>query len=174
MRRDDSQRRFLSQHSVATLLRRCFELLQHCSSIKTLCCAKNPRCESPRVTSPLWFSRMEHRDLFAPLIQKKLFNQEGKNTVYKNSFTFNVICIPAHWKQKKKGDNIIRRLLPREKMTKNLLEFRFRSFQVASRNRGYVCLFFFHLLDQISFPICLEWAPNCQRFSFVAWDCFLC
>ena len=59
-------------------------------------------------------------------------------------------------------------------MTKNLLEFRFRSFEVASRNRGYVCLFFFHLLDQISFPICLEWAPNCQRFSFVAWDCFLC
>ena len=79
-----------------TALQHCFELLQHCSSITTLCCAKNPRCESPRVTSPLWFSRMEHRDLFAPLIQKKLFNQEGKNTVYKNSFTFNVICIPAH------------------------------------------------------------------------------
>ena len=29
---------FLAQHSVATLLRRCFELLQHCSNITTLCC----------------------------------------------------------------------------------------------------------------------------------------
>ena len=34
---DDSQRRFLAQHSVATLLRRCFEWLQHCSNIATLC-----------------------------------------------------------------------------------------------------------------------------------------
>ena len=51
--RDDSQRRFLAQHSVATLLRHCFEWLQHCSSIATLCCSKNRRCESSRVTSPL-------------------------------------------------------------------------------------------------------------------------
>ena len=43
--RDDSQRRFLAQHSVAILLQLCFEWL-HCSSIATLCCAKNPRCES--------------------------------------------------------------------------------------------------------------------------------
>ena len=35
---DDSQWRFLAQHSVATLLRRCFEFLQHCSNITTLCC----------------------------------------------------------------------------------------------------------------------------------------
>ena len=49
----DSQRRFLAQHSVATLLRHCFEYLQHCSNIATLCCAKNRRCESSRVTSPL-------------------------------------------------------------------------------------------------------------------------
>ena len=27
--------------------------LQHCSNIATLCCAKNRRCESSRVTSPL-------------------------------------------------------------------------------------------------------------------------
>ena len=33
--RDDSQRRFLAKHSVATLLRHCFEWLQHCSSIAT-------------------------------------------------------------------------------------------------------------------------------------------
>ena len=38
--RDNSQRRFLLQHSVATLLRHCFEYLQHCSNIATLCCAK--------------------------------------------------------------------------------------------------------------------------------------
>ena len=48
VKRDDSQ-----QHSVATLLRHCFEWLQHCSNIATLCCAKNRRCESFRVTSPL-------------------------------------------------------------------------------------------------------------------------
>ena len=47
--RDDLQRRFLARHSVATL----FEWLQHCSSIATLCCAKNRHCESSRVTSPL-------------------------------------------------------------------------------------------------------------------------
>ena len=35
---NDSQRRFLAQHSVATLLRRCFEFLQHFSNIATLCC----------------------------------------------------------------------------------------------------------------------------------------
>ena len=41
------------QHSVAALLRHCFGWLQHCSSIATLRCAKNRRCESSRVTSPL-------------------------------------------------------------------------------------------------------------------------
>ena len=50
---NDSQRRFLAQHSVATLLRHCFEWFQHCSNIATLCCAKNRRCESTRVTLPL-------------------------------------------------------------------------------------------------------------------------
>ena len=34
-----------------TLLRHCFEWLQHCPSIATLGCAKNRRCESSRVTS---------------------------------------------------------------------------------------------------------------------------
>ena len=38
--RDDLHRRFLAQHNIATLLRRCFELLQHCSNIAMLCCAK--------------------------------------------------------------------------------------------------------------------------------------
>ena len=44
------QRQFLAQHSVATLLRHCFERSQHCSTIATLCCAKNRRCELSRVT----------------------------------------------------------------------------------------------------------------------------
>ena len=35
--RDDSQRPLLAQHSVVTLLRHCFEWLQHCSNIATLC-----------------------------------------------------------------------------------------------------------------------------------------
>ena len=49
---DDSQRQFLAQHNVATLLRHCFKWLQHCCNIAMLCCAKNRRCESSRVTSP--------------------------------------------------------------------------------------------------------------------------
>ena len=49
--RDDSQRRFLAQHSVATLLPHGFEWLQHCSNIAMLCCAKNRRCQSSCVTT---------------------------------------------------------------------------------------------------------------------------
>ena len=41
-----SQRRFLAQHSVAILLWHCFEWLQHCSNIATLCWAKNSRCHA--------------------------------------------------------------------------------------------------------------------------------
>ena len=47
---DDSQRRFLVQHRITTtLLRHCFEWLQHCSNIATMCCAWNRRFESSRV-----------------------------------------------------------------------------------------------------------------------------
>ena len=45
--RNDSQRRFLAQHSITTFLRHCFEWLQQRSKIATLCCAKNRCCESP-------------------------------------------------------------------------------------------------------------------------------
>ena len=38
---------------VATLFRIVTTLFQHCSNIATLCCAKNRRCESSRVTLPL-------------------------------------------------------------------------------------------------------------------------
>ena len=51
--RDDSQQRFLAQHSITALLWHCFEWLQHCSNIATLCCAENRRGKSSRVTSPL-------------------------------------------------------------------------------------------------------------------------
>ena len=43
----------LAQHSVAVLLRHCFEWLQHCSSIATLYWTKSRLCESSRVASPL-------------------------------------------------------------------------------------------------------------------------
>ena len=49
---DDSKCRFLAQRSITTLLRHCFECLQHCSTIATRCCAKKRRCESSRVTLP--------------------------------------------------------------------------------------------------------------------------
>ena len=48
IRNDD----FSRNASLATWLRHCFEWLQHCSNTPTLCCAKNCRCESSRVTSP--------------------------------------------------------------------------------------------------------------------------
>ena len=41
VKRGDSQQRLLAQHSVVTLLRHCFEWLQHCSNIAALCCPKN-------------------------------------------------------------------------------------------------------------------------------------
>ena len=34
-------------------LQHCWECLQHCSNVATLCCAKNGCCESSPVTSPL-------------------------------------------------------------------------------------------------------------------------
>ena len=50
--RDDSQRRFLAQRSVA-MLELCCNYSKQCrNNIATLCCAKNRRCESSRVTSP--------------------------------------------------------------------------------------------------------------------------
>ena len=45
--RDDSQRRFLPQHSVAMLEQSCIR-----NNVATVCCAKNRRCESSRVTLP--------------------------------------------------------------------------------------------------------------------------
>ena len=50
--RNDSQRRFLAQHSVAMLEQWCNHSKQCRNNVATLCCAKNRRCESSRVTSP--------------------------------------------------------------------------------------------------------------------------
>ena len=50
--RDDLQRRFLAQHSVV-MLEQCSNHSKQCrNNVATLCCAKNRRCESSRVTSP--------------------------------------------------------------------------------------------------------------------------
>ena len=49
---EDSQRRFLAQHSVAKLKQCCNHSKQCRNNVATLCCAKNRRCESSLVTSP--------------------------------------------------------------------------------------------------------------------------
>ena len=51
--RDDSHRRFLAQHGVE-MLEQCCNYSKQCrNNVATPCCAKNRRCESSRVTSPL-------------------------------------------------------------------------------------------------------------------------
>ena len=51
--RGDSQGRFLAQRSVGMLEQCCNHSKQCRSNVATLHCAKNRRCESSRVTSPL-------------------------------------------------------------------------------------------------------------------------
>ena len=50
--RNDIQRRFLAQHSIAMLEQRCNHSNQYYNNVETLCCARNRRCNSSRVTSP--------------------------------------------------------------------------------------------------------------------------
>ena len=50
--RDDLQRRFFAQHSVAMLEQCCSHFKQCRNNVTTLRCAKKSRCESSRVTSP--------------------------------------------------------------------------------------------------------------------------
>ena len=50
--RNDSQPRFLAQHSVAILEQCCNHSKQCRNNDSTLCCAENRRCESSRVTLP--------------------------------------------------------------------------------------------------------------------------
>ena len=49
---DDSQRRFLAQHSVAMLKQCRNNSKQRRNNVATLCCAKNRHGKSPGVTSP--------------------------------------------------------------------------------------------------------------------------
>ena len=49
---DVTQRPFLAQHTVA-MLEQCCNYSKQCrNTVATLCCAKNRRCQSSRVTSP--------------------------------------------------------------------------------------------------------------------------
>ena len=50
--RNDLQRRFLAQHSVAMLEQCCNHSKQCRNNVATLCCAKNRRCKSSRITLP--------------------------------------------------------------------------------------------------------------------------
>ena len=59
--RDNSQPRFLAQHSFAMLEQYCSYSKQCCNNVATLCCAKNRRCESSRVTSPYSQGRSSER-----------------------------------------------------------------------------------------------------------------
>ena len=49
---DESKRRILAQHSIATLKQCCNHSKQCSNNVATLCCAKNRRCESSRLASP--------------------------------------------------------------------------------------------------------------------------
>ena len=51
--RNDSERRFLAQHSITILLRIVLNGYNKIAKIATLCCAKNRCCESSRITSPV-------------------------------------------------------------------------------------------------------------------------
>ena len=52
--KDDPQGQFLAQHSVA-MLEKCYNHSKQCrNNVVMLCCTKNRRCESSRVTSPKW------------------------------------------------------------------------------------------------------------------------
>ena len=77
-------------------VRHCFEQLQHCSNIATLCCAKNRRCESSRVTSTYWHKWQKFRPrshefghfFFKPHILPPGFVWTGPKTTLANSSGF--------------------------------------------------------------------------------------
>ena len=90
VRQDDSQRRFLAQHSVATLLRCCFELLQHCTNIATLCCPKNRRCKSSS-----WATAMRTASKSTDLMSKKNTNLHVRRTFL--YISLRLFCTTKTW-----------------------------------------------------------------------------
>ena len=53
---------FLVQHSIAILLRHCFEWLQHCSKKKTLCCTKFEKLSWPIVPHNITFRGIQSKN----------------------------------------------------------------------------------------------------------------
>ena len=69
------QRRFLVQHIVAMLEQCCIYSKQCRNNVATLCCAKNRRCTSSRVTSPLFAFESLVKDVWdehTPIIEKRV------------------------------------------------------------------------------------------------------
>ena len=84
--RDDSQGRFLAKHSVATLLRYCFEWLQRYSNITTLCFAKNP------YTFPI------------KVVARRCWSINSLYLVWSSPFFSSPICVIKHWYHKENFD----------------------------------------------------------------------
>ena len=94
---DDSQRRFLAQHSVAMLEQCCNHSKQCHNNVATLYCAKNGRCESSRVTSPK--SRFGLLRPF-PSVPKPLFQSEAKCEAIDMKRIFNYPANKTHFHNK--------------------------------------------------------------------------
>ena len=75
------------QHGVATLLRYCFEWLQRCFNIATLCCGVS----SP-ITSPLPFENSDAQPFKVPCAQRNNFTFYGKREHDYQFFSF-----PLRW-----------------------------------------------------------------------------
>ena len=80
--RGNSQRRFLAQCNVATLLGYCFDWLQYCFNIATPCCTKNRRCElSQRRSATTILSATQRRSVGTMLQPFETMSQQCCNAV---------------------------------------------------------------------------------------------
>ena len=99
--RVDSQRRFLAQHSVAMLEQRCNHSKQCRNNVATLCCAKNRRCESSPVTSPLRIFVINTKDaetVSDSQLQRLPHHHRFRFTYYRRVRTW----LPASWSNARK------------------------------------------------------------------------
>ena len=94
--RDNSQRRFLAQYIVTTMFWYCFEWLQHCFNIATMCCAENRRCESSRLTSSLWCGKRGKKKTNKQTTTTLLQNQSKSNVRIANFTTHVQTCFVAN------------------------------------------------------------------------------